>query len=79
MAAAWTRLCTAPVPVSLDSDGLTGDDGANGEGDTIQADVENLEGGKAADHVFGSGVSNYLKGNAGDDQVRLSRRLVWRR
>ncbi len=58
-----------PVPVSLDSDGLTGDDGANGEGDTIQADVENLEGGKAADHVFGSGVSNYLKGNAGDDQV----------
>jgi Ca2+-binding RTX toxin-like protein len=46
-----------------DADG----DGIAEEGDSIAANVENLEGGSAADKLFGSGAANLLKGNLGND------------
>ena len=64
------------VPVTVDLDGQSGDDGVKGEGDTVGADVENLIGGSgdntltgnAADNVItGAEVHDVLRGLGGDD------------
>jgi Ca2+-binding RTX toxin-like protein len=46
---------------------VAGDDGAPGEGDDVQADIENVEGGLAGDTLMGSSAANVLRGNGGDD------------
>lgn len=58
---------TAAVDISLD--GVAGNDGAVGEGDTIGTDVEMLEGGTAGDRLTGDDGDNILRGCAGDDQL----------
>jgi Ca2+-binding RTX toxin-like protein len=55
---------TAGVTVSLD--GNAGD-GEPGEGDNVQADVENVLGGAGADTFLGSAAGNTLDGGAGED------------
>ena len=57
---------TAAVTVDLDG---VADDGAAGEGDNVQATVENLTGGKAADSLTGSALPNTLTGGAGNDTL----------
>jgi Ca2+-binding RTX toxin-like protein len=48
---------------------LDPDDGISGEGDDIQADVENLIGGSGNDYLSGSSGSNTISGGAGDDDI----------
>lgn len=55
------------VSVTADLDGVTGDDGALFEGDSIGDDVENLIGGEGADVLSGNSNSNRLTGGNGDD------------
>jgi Ca2+-binding RTX toxin-like protein len=57
------------VAVSLSLNGVTGDDGAPGEADTIQSDVEDLEGGSGNDVLNGNSDANVLMGGDGTDQV----------
>lgn len=54
--------------LTLDLDGIA-DDGATGENDRIDADIENLIGGSGNDRLTGNGVANSLKGNAGNDSL----------
>jgi Ca2+-binding RTX toxin-like protein len=57
--------------VNADADGETGDDGSSwGEGDTIAADIEELEGGQAADTLTGNAGENFIRGGAGNDTIR---------
>jgi Ca2+-binding RTX toxin-like protein len=58
----WTR--TAPLSLTI-GDGA--DDGASGEGDDIQADIEQLDAGQGNDRLVGDAANNVLKGHAGDD------------
>ena len=60
------RGASQPVAVSFDGNA---DDGAPGEGDRVQGDVENAEGGAGADTLTGDGGSNSLSGNAGNDTI----------
>jgi Ca2+-binding RTX toxin-like protein len=53
--------------VSVDLDGEQGDDGAPGEGDTVQASVEDIWGGAGADKLTGSNEDNVLDGGPGSD------------
>ena len=57
---------TAAVNLSLDN---TANDGAAGENDFIEADVENLNGGSGNDVVVGDANPNILHGGAGDDVI----------
>ena len=57
---------TVPVFVSLN--GLR-DDGAEGENDLIDSNVENVSAGSAADVLVGSAAGNTLSGGAGDDEI----------
>jgi Ca2+-binding RTX toxin-like protein len=57
----------ATADVSIDNDGVSGDDGAPGEGDTIGTDVENLTGGYGDDTIRGASSANTLQGGPGDD------------
>jgi len=57
---------TAPVTVSLTGGA---DDGAPGERDNVKADVENVNGGSAADKLTGSAADNVLSGGPGDDTL----------
>jgi hypothetical protein len=54
-------------PVSLDLDGVKGDDGVKGEKDTIAANVEDLAGGTGNDRLTGNGADNWLDGHGGND------------
>jgi serralysin len=56
--------------ITVDLDGVTGDDGQPGERDTVGADVENLVGGAAGDRLTGNGAKNFINGLSGDDIVR---------
>jgi Ca2+-binding RTX toxin-like protein len=58
---------TEPVTASID--GVSGNDGSAGEGDTIGADVENLYGGDGDDTLTGSDRDNWLNGGDGDDVI----------
>ena len=53
-------------PVTADLDGVAGDDV---DGDTIQADVENLTGGNSSDTLTGNGLNNILNGGSGNDTL----------
>jgi Ca2+-binding RTX toxin-like protein len=48
---------------------VAGNDGRPGEGDDIQADVENVWGGDGGDDLFGSSANNRISGIWGDDYV----------
>jgi Ca2+-binding RTX toxin-like protein len=56
-------------PVIADPDGVQGDDGPIGEGDTILSDVEIIIGGSADDMLLGNEAANQLFGGAGDDTL----------
>lgn len=60
---------TDPRGVVVDADGQPGDDGRQGEGDTVATDVEGLEGSAGADHLFGTDGDNVLLGGDGDDTM----------
>jgi Ca2+-binding RTX toxin-like protein len=55
------------TPVTATLDGVVGNDGSAGEGDTIRADIESIEGGTADDTLKGNGESNLLRGAGGSD------------
>ncbi|GIF21389.1 Ca2+-binding RTX toxin-like protein [Actinoplanes tereljensis] len=59
--------------VTVDLDGEAGDDGAPGEGDTVGADVEDIDGTDYADHLTGNAGDNdldgYGSGAGGDGDV----------
>ena len=44
-------------------------DGAAGEGDDVQGDVENLSGGKGDDTLIGNDASNDIRANGGNDRL----------
>jgi serralysin len=56
--------------VSVDLDGVAGDDGQYGERDTVGADIENIVGGAGSDRLTGNGAKNYIAGLGGNDIVR---------
>jgi Ca2+-binding RTX toxin-like protein len=55
--------------VIADLDGLSGDDGEAGEGDTLSADIEGIAGGSGSDVLGGGDGDNFLAGGAGLDQM----------
>jgi Ca2+-binding RTX toxin-like protein len=57
---------TAPLTIALDG---VANDGDAGEGDNVQADVENVIGGSDGDTLVGSGAANVLDGRDGDDML----------
>ena len=57
---------TALQPVTATLDGAA-NDGASGEGDTINTDVENVTGGAGADNLTGNTGANTIRGGAGND------------
>jgi Ca2+-binding RTX toxin-like protein len=57
---------TSPLAIALDN---VGNDGEAGEGDDVQADVENVIGGSDGDTLTGSGGPNALDGRDGDDMI----------
>lgn len=58
------------MPLTLTMDGIA-DDGATGEGDNVGADVEDVEGGRAADRIVASqtGSSTEIQGDGGNDSI----------
>jgi Ca2+-binding RTX toxin-like protein len=56
-------------PVTVDLDGVDYDDGAEGEGDSVRADVENLFGGTGNDRLTGNAAANMIRGYEGDDEI----------
>jgi hypothetical protein len=57
------------LAVEVDIDGRA-DDGASGEDDDVDFDVENLVGGAADDRLTGSSGANFVQGGPGRDTVR---------
>ena len=57
------------APVTADADGASADDGVPGEGDTIGADIEDLEGGAGNDVLTGNAAENFLYGGPGADRM----------
>ena len=64
--ASYVYAGTAGVRVSLDD---RADDGADGEGDNIRSDVENVRSTGARDHLVGSAAPNELVGGGGGDTI----------
>jgi len=58
---------TAALTVTMDGD--VANDGLSGEGDDVNADVENLRGGTAADNITGNALANDIDGGAGADTI----------
>jgi Ca2+-binding RTX toxin-like protein len=56
-------------PVTVDLDGVSYDDGIEGEGDSVGADVENLIGGTGNDRLAGNAAANLIRGGDGDDEI----------
>jgi Ca2+-binding RTX toxin-like protein len=54
------------TPVVVTIDGTAND---NGEGDNVQASVENVTGGTVGDTITGSGAANRLNGGTGNDTL----------
>src|SRR5204862_7926535 len=54
------------TPVNASLDGVA-NDGAAGEGENVPADVENLRGGSAGDHLAGDAGAHECDGGAGTD------------
>jgi Ca2+-binding RTX toxin-like protein len=57
------------VGVTVDLDGVAGDDGAPGEGDTIGADIDGVVGSPFADTLTGNAGDNRLVGCGGADRL----------
>ena len=57
---------TAAVAVTLDD---VADDGAQGEGDNVHADVEQVFGGDGGDRLNGSAKDELIDGGGGDDSI----------
>jgi hypothetical protein len=55
---------TTPLTITLDG---TADDGAAGEGDNVQTNVEDAIGAQGNDTIIGSSVANELDGGGGND------------
>jgi Ca2+-binding RTX toxin-like protein len=55
--------------IVADLDGRKGDDGAEGERDTIAADVEGLAGGLGNDVLTGNAGANRISGGSGSDRI----------
>jgi Ca2+-binding RTX toxin-like protein len=55
--------------VTVDADGVTGDDGARGERDTLATDIEAITGGNGDDVISGRPVDDYLSGGPGNDRL----------
>jgi Ca2+-binding RTX toxin-like protein len=53
----------------VDLDGAIGDDGHDGEGDSVAADVESVTGGAGADFLIGNQLTNLLDGGPGPDRL----------
>jgi uncharacterized delta-60 repeat protein len=58
---------SAAVRVTLDNN--TADDGEAGEGDYARDDVENVNGGRGDDRIFGTDAANVFHGNGGNDEL----------
>ncbi len=58
-----------PAGVTASVNGVTGDDGSPGEGDTIGSDVEGIEGSDLNDVLYGNAGSNALHGCGGSDTL----------
>ena len=58
------------APLTIDLDGVAGDDGAPSEGDSVGADVEGIWGGTGADRLTGNVEDNLLDGGLGADTLR---------
>ncbi|WIM96283.1 calcium-binding protein [Actinoplanes oblitus] len=58
------------LPVTVDLDGATRDDGQAGEHDTVGTDVENIDGSPLNDTLIGNAGDNVLWGNRGNDTIR---------
>lgn len=57
------------LPVTVDLDGASGDDGIIGEGDSVGADVEGITGGPGADRLTGNASANSIAGLDGNDVI----------
>ncbi|GAA4933645.1 calcium-binding protein [Actinoplanes utahensis] len=55
--------------VTVDLDGVAGDDGARGERDTLHPDIERIQGGGGGDLLWGSGRDDVILGGPGDDTI----------
>ena len=60
---------TYTIPVTVDPDNVTYDDGAEGEGDRVTPTVENVIGGAGADTLAGNAAANEIRGGDGADQI----------
>ena len=52
------------------SDGKKANDGAPGEGDSVQTDVENVFGGNGDDVIVGNAAANLISGGGGNDTIK---------
>ncbi|MFC7530353.1 calcium-binding protein [Actinoplanes sp. GCM10030250] len=55
--------------VTVDADGATGDDGAPGEGDSVGADIEDLDGTRYSDQLTGNNANNRISGGGEGDTM----------
>ena len=58
--------------ITADADGVGGDDGSTGEGDTISSTVEGIAGGSGADRLIGTARTDVFFGGAGNDVIAAS-------
>ncbi|MCC6624027.1 MAG: calcium-binding protein [Deltaproteobacteria bacterium] len=57
------------VALIVTMDGVDADDGESGEADDVEADIEDLWGGTAADDITGNALANFIDGGAEDDTL----------
>jgi len=57
------------VALLVTMDGLVADDGESGEGDDVEADIEDLWGGDEADDITGNDLANFIDGGPEDDTL----------
>ncbi|MBL7261855.1 calcium-binding protein [Paractinoplanes lichenicola] len=57
------------LPLTVDIDGATGDDGTAGERDTVTGTIEGVVGGAGNDRLIGGPNDNALYGREGDDVI----------
>ncbi|MEV0897063.1 calcium-binding protein [Actinoplanes sp. NPDC049802] len=65
----WVNYGSYMKGVRVDLDGASGDDGRPGEGDTVGADVEVIQGSYAGDTLIGNASANYIHGDVGNDTI----------
>ncbi|GAA2845934.1 hypothetical protein Acy02nite_47630 [Actinoplanes cyaneus] len=65
----YAEYFTYDKSVTLDADGVKGDDGVKGEHDTLAADVEALWGSLQGDHIYGTSHDDILQGLGGNDVI----------